>query len=137
MKISEQNHKETSLISKIVEKELNGGNLYGQSNQMAFLAKSLRWHRTLQSEFGSLVYQWIKFHARLHSTNPSQYYDERNEWIGEMCERLWRTGFLDIWSGDEKAIDEALEEESHRFFADDDVPILSAERILKMMEESK
>lgn len=132
-----KNHKEMSLISKMMEKELNGGNLYGQSNQMAFLAKSLLWHRTIQSELGNLFYNWIKFHARLHAENPTKYYDPRNEWIGEMCERLWRTGFLDIWSGDEKAIDGALEEESHRFFDDDDVPIPSAEQILKMMEESK
>ena len=132
-----KNHKEMSLISKMMENELNGGNLYGQSNQMAFLAKSLRWHRTIQSELGKMFFNWIKFHARLHSKNPMKYYDPRNELIGEMCERLWRTGFLDIWSGDEREIDKALEEESHRFFADDDVPILSAEKILKMMEESK
>ena len=135
--MEEKNHKEMSLISKMLEKELNGGNLYGQSNQMAFLAKSLRWHRTIQSELGSLFYNWIKFHARLHAENPTKYYDPRNEWIGEMCERLWRTGFLDIWSGDEKAIDEAVDESSKRFFKDDETPILSAEKILKMMEESK
>lgn len=126
-----------SLISKMIEKELNGGNLYGQSNQMAFIAKSLCWHRTIQSELGNLFYNWIKLHAKLHAENPTRYYDPRNEWIGEMCERLWRTGFLDIWSGDEKAIGKALEEEAHRFFDDDDVPGLDAERILKMMEESK
>lgn len=132
-----ENKEKIKMLGALIENELNGGCLGSQSGQLDLVAKSTQFHRYLQSEFGSLLINFIKFHAFVHSEESglsNRFYDDRNEWIGEFCERLWRVGILDIWSGDENAIKDAIERQFKEFFGDNRFAHLKCERIAEMME---
>lgn len=103
-----------NIIGSLIENEINGGCLGGQSGRLDLIAKTTQFHRYLQSELGNLVFEYLQFHARLHGDEElrRRFYDGRNDWVGEFCERLWRTGVFDIWSNHEKAIDDACERQS-------------------------
>lgn len=132
-----ETNEKIKMLSSLIENELNGGCLYGASNQMDFVVKSTRWHRTIQSEFFHFVREWIIFHAKMFEDESKRcrFYDGRNQHVGEFCYMLYRNGFIDIWSNDEELIKESSEEDSKRFFESNPYSCLKCERIKEMMNE--